>query len=67
MIYDESKSLLHRWNKLNDTTLHFITLVLYASIKDCIDIAANAVSIPLQERIAVIEIICNDSFATSYS
>ncbi|WP_312469775.1 glycosyltransferase family 2 protein [Neobacillus sp.] len=62
IIYDESKMLLQRWNKLNTETLNYITHVLYASIKDCIDIAANAESNPPKERIAVIETICNDSF-----
>ena len=62
VIYEESKNLLLRWNKLNDTTLNFITIVFYGSLKDCIEIAATAVSIPTQERIAVMEAICNDPF-----
>ncbi|MDQ1147901.1 glycosyltransferase involved in cell wall biosynthesis [Bacillus sp. SORGH_AS 510] len=60
VIFDQSNQLLQRWNKLNTTTLTFITQVLYFSIKDCMDIAANAVSIPPNERIAVIETMCND-------
>lgn len=60
IIYDESKKLLQHWNKLNDTTLDFIARVLYSSIKDCINIAAEAVSIPPRERMDVIETICND-------
>ncbi|WP_069998874.1 glycosyltransferase [Cellulosilyticum sp. I15G10I2] len=59
-IYYESKSLLKKWNKLNSSNLNFITNVLYYSMKDCIDIAINSISAPIEERIRVITTILSD-------
>lgn len=60
IIYDESRSLLKLWNQLTDQNLNFIANVLYASLKDCFEVAAKAKSISIQDRLGVIETILSD-------
>ena len=60
VIYDESKKLLLKWDKFNAVTSRFISMVLYYSLKDCMDIAANATNLSIKEKIEVIEAILSD-------
>lgn len=61
IIYRKSKTLLYKWNKLNNTNLNFITEVLYCSLKQCIDVVVNNLNVPLEDRIQVITNILLDN------
>lgn len=53
-IYFKSFELLKEWNKINDENLYFISVVLYSSMKDCMEVAINSIKSPLEDRIKVI-------------
>lgn len=59
-IYDESERLLKKWDKINETNLNFIANALFYSMKDCINIAANAINTSIEDRIEVITVILSD-------
>ena len=59
-IFNESKNLLISWNKLSNDNLNFLAQVLYYSLTDCITIAANAVKVPVEDRIEIITTILSD-------
>lgn len=60
IIYDESKKLLEKWNKLSSYNMNFITYVLYESMKDCIVFAASNTCEPVSTILEVIETILSD-------
>lgn len=60
IIYDESKKLLEKWDKLSSYNVNFISHVLYESLKDCIVLAANNSYEPIGTRLEVIESILSD-------
>jgi glycosyltransferase involved in cell wall biosynthesis len=62
VIYQEGEKLLHQWNKLSPVNLSFIANVLYYSIRDCMDIAAEASSVDINDRFEVVETIISDEF-----
>lgn len=60
IIYNESKKLLMKWGKFDADNSKFIANILYYSIKDCMDIAANSSKLSIKEKIEVIDTILSD-------
>jgi glycosyltransferase involved in cell wall biosynthesis len=60
VIYQESIKLLQNWGKLNAENKEFLARILQSSILDCMQSAVNATSVPLKDRLEVIETILSD-------